>query len=70
MHHPTDRIIHTTSFVTPVMEHWLEQEIWLTEIFLCEILEELLNSTIMTRKEINNALNTFYLQLYGKGPFR
>ena len=26
MHHPTDRIIHTTAFVTPVMEHWLEQE--------------------------------------------
>ena len=27
MHHPTDRIIHTTTFVTPVMEHWLEREI-------------------------------------------
>ena len=24
MHHPTDRIIHTTAFVTPVVEHWLE----------------------------------------------
>ena len=23
MHHPTDRIRHTTAFVTPVMEHWL-----------------------------------------------
>ena len=23
MHHPTDRIIHTTAFVTPVVEHWL-----------------------------------------------
>ena len=23
MHHPTDRIIHTTAFVTPVEEHWL-----------------------------------------------
>ena len=22
MHHPTDRITHTTSFVTPVVEHW------------------------------------------------
>ena len=22
-----DRIAHTTAFVTPVMEHWLEQEI-------------------------------------------
>ena len=24
---PTDRIIHTTAFVTPVVEHWLEWEI-------------------------------------------
>ena len=27
MHHPKDRIAHTTAFVTPVMEHWLEREI-------------------------------------------
>ena len=27
MHHPTDRIAHTTAFITPVMEHWLEREI-------------------------------------------
>ena len=27
MYHPTDRIIHTTAFVTPVVEHWLEREI-------------------------------------------
>ena len=27
MHHPTDRIIHTTAFVAPVVEHWLEREI-------------------------------------------
>ena len=27
MHHPTDRIAHTTAFVTPVVEHWLEHEI-------------------------------------------
>ena len=26
MHHPTERIAHTTTFVTPVMEHWLERE--------------------------------------------
>ena len=26
MHHPTDRIIHTTAFVTSVVEHWLERE--------------------------------------------
>ena len=27
MHHPKDRITHTTAFVTPVVEHWLEREI-------------------------------------------
>ena len=27
MHHPTDRMSHTTAFVTPVVEHWLEREI-------------------------------------------
>ena len=27
MRHPTDRIAHTTAFVTPVVEHWLEGEI-------------------------------------------
>ena len=27
MHHPTERINHITAFVTPVMEHRLEQEI-------------------------------------------
>ena len=27
MHHPTDRITHTTAFVTPVVEHWLVREI-------------------------------------------
>ena len=27
MHHPTDRRAHTTAFVTPVVEHWLEREI-------------------------------------------
>ena len=27
MHYPTDRIVHTTAFVTPVEEHWLEREI-------------------------------------------
>ena len=27
MHHQTDRIAHTTAFVTQVVEHWLEREI-------------------------------------------
>ena len=27
MHHPIDRIAHTTAFIAPVVEHWLEREI-------------------------------------------
>ena len=27
MHHPTDRIAHTTALVTPIVEHCLEREI-------------------------------------------
>ena len=27
IHHRTDRIAHTTAFVTPVVVHWLEREI-------------------------------------------
>ena len=27
MHHPTDRTAHTTAFIKPVVEHWLEREI-------------------------------------------
>ena len=27
MHHTTDRIGYNTAFVTPVVDHWLEQEI-------------------------------------------
>ena len=26
-YHPTDRMTHTMTFVTPVVEHWLEREI-------------------------------------------
>ena len=33
MHHPTDRIIHTTAFVTPVVEHWLERECFIGLLF-------------------------------------
>ena len=27
INHTTDRIVHSTVFVIPVVEHWLEQEI-------------------------------------------
>ena len=36
MHHPIDRIAHTTAFVTPVVEHWLEREIaqWVSSVVM------------------------------------
>ena len=42
MHHPTDRIIHTTAFVTPVVEHWLEREIaqWVVYLMHIQHIEE------------------------------
>ena len=53
---PTYRITHTTTFVTQVMEHWLEREI-------------AQRVHLQLRKEgnvlFNDALNTFYLRLYG-----
>ena len=42
MHHPTDRIAHTTAFVTPVVEYWLERDIsW---SLTCYKTREVLNS--------------------------
>ena len=38
---PTDRIAHTTAFVTPVVVHWLEREIQNVQIiktFWCSLL--------------------------------
>ena len=52
MHHPTDRIAHTTAFVTPVVEHWLERD---------------RNGRKKGNVLFNDALNTFYLRLYGVG---
>ena len=74
MHHPTDRITHTTAFVTPVVEHWLEREIaqWVHSLkcsnknTAVNILEGLTIGYEVTtgRKEMflfNDTLNTFYL---------
>ena len=49
MHHPTDRMTHTTAFVTSVVEHWLEREKTRKE------------GNVL----FNDAHNTFYLRLYG-----
>ena len=62
MHHPTHRIAHTTAFVTPVVEHWLEREI--VEKQRNRMRER---EREFSRKEMflfNSALNT-YLHLFG-----
>ena len=40
MHHRTDRIAHTTTFVTPVVEHWLEREIaqWVHPLYIIQFM--------------------------------
>ena len=39
MPHPTDRIAHTTAFVTLVVEHWLERELgqWVHPMRIIEV---------------------------------
>ena len=54
MLHPTDRVAHATTFVTPVVEHWLEKP------QRNEGINVLFTDT----------LNTFHLLLYDKGPLR
>ena len=46
MHHPTERITHTTAFVTPVVDHWLEREIaqWVGSGGFCLIVWGLVGS--------------------------
>ena len=46
MHHPPDRITHTTTFVTPVVEHWLEQE---TDQWVHRIHEQMLLPAAISR---------------------
>ena len=76
MHHPTDRITHTTAFVTPVVEHWLEREIH----------SDIGNTTTTTTTTNNNnnrrrrkrkrgfiyhiLFTVIWRQTYGKGPLR
>ena len=76
MHHPTDKIPHTTVFVTPIVEHWLEREIGSTmndrsddpshhERTLLPRSYISLPEKEGNDKLFNDAPNTFYLRLYG-----
>ena len=74
MHHPTDRITHTTAFVTALVEHCLEREIaqWVHSMKNRSNDPSHHERTLLPlsyRKEevviFNDAFNTFYLQLCG-----
>ena len=70
MHHPIDRITHTTAFATPVVEHWLEHEMLLydTRKLLLKDTGKLLSYGRKGGNVLfNDALNTFYLRLYDIG---
>ena len=68
MHHPTDRITHTTAFVTPVVEHWLEREIAQWVVLLKGVQIWMSTKNINEGNVLfNDAFNTFYLRLYGVG---
>ena len=71
-----DRITHTTAFVTPVVEHWLEREIvqWVNnegsirrpispwaKALTIELYLAVQKSNVL----FNNIFNIFYLWLYG-----
>ena len=45
MHHPTYRVIHTTAFVTSVVEHWLELEITANKVICLQNCMHLLYMT-------------------------
>ena len=48
MHHPTDRITHTTAFVTPVVEHWLKK------LYLFSLIKTWLIGSINIKHEFVN----------------
>ena len=70
MHHPTDRIAHTTGFVTPAVERGRRRNV--ISITMCTVYDTYLTSAIacikkylqIRKKEgnilFNEALNTFY----------
>ena len=61
MHHPTDRITHTTAFVAPVVKHWLEREIaqWVHPMKDRSDDPEQKKGNVL----FNNILNTFHSQI-------
>ena len=59
MHHPTDRIIHTTAFNTQVVEHWLERDIaqWVPDLGLGTNIGNLTGNNNLLRSAEKSLLN-------------
>ena len=66
MDYPTDRIVHTTAFIIPVMEHWLgNSHRGLTVIFKILIIHNLLSSICNYSRYF---LDVVDIQLHNKLP--
>ena len=72
MHHPTDRITHTTAFVTPVVEHWLEREIGtekdlVNQVFPTGVKEKASYTALLTWQQVHAKLPWGVIILLGGG---
>ena len=70
MHHPTDRIVHTTAFVTPVVEHQLErvvEVVMITHIilnyFLLQVVHSQPGNTQLSQLNYDTVLSLHFLLL-------
>ena len=57
MHHPTDRIVHYTAFVTTIVEHWLEREIAAESEMLNQ--KEWMNECLTAWKQSERVCNSY-----------
>ena len=58
MHYPTDRIAHTTAFVTPVVEHWLfKKKVYLLLVVFVVIIS--LRTVVSGNMSVHNKVQMF-----------
>ena len=53
MHYPTDTIAHTTAFVAPFVEHWLERELTVGQFSQTNSVSTGTSPSIPNEKHIN-----------------
>ena len=75
MHHHTDRITHTTAFVTLVVEHWLEREgeVWililsspldLVVVFVTESESEMFPTSVQRIKNYHKCIVSHHQNIF------